>query len=71
MMSFGLPSSACAMPKRCFMPPEKPPSALLAHVPEVGLLEQRVDELAPLAASRDALERREVIEHVARRETFG
>ena len=35
----------------------------LARVPQIGLLEQRVDELASLAGVRHALERREMIEH--------
>src|SRR6185437_10314618 len=56
MMRRGLASSACAMPKR-----------FLAHVPEVGLLQQRIDHRLALAGARDALQDGEMREHVDRR----
>ncbi len=40
MISFGSPSSAWAMPKRCRMPPEKVPSLRFRDVAEVGLVQQ-------------------------------
>ena len=43
----------------------------LAHVAEVGLLEQRLDRRAARFASRDALQAREVVEHVLAPMTFG
>ena len=51
------------MPKRWRMPPEYPPSALRAHVPEVGLPQQRLDD-ASRARRRSVkpFEHREVVE---------
>jgi len=50
------------------MPPENPAIRLLAHLPQVDLLEQGLDGVAPLAARDQALEHREVIEHVVGRD---
>ena len=68
MTSFGLPSSACAMPKRWRMPPENPPSFCLrtwwrltrcSSASTVSRARLRVDE---------ALEAREVVEQLERRD---
>ena len=61
----GAPISACAMPKRWRMPPEKPASALLRTSQRLTWLQQRLDDRrgARLAAAI-ALEHGEVIEHV-------
>jgi hypothetical protein len=39
-------------------------NGFLAHAPQVDLAQQRLDGLAPLAASGDALKHRHVVEHV-------
>jgi hypothetical protein len=44
-------------------PPAEPAQALLPRVPQVGLLQQRVHRFAALAAARDPLQQREVVQH--------
>ena len=55
------------MPKRWRMPPENPAIAFLRSVPEIGLLQQRLDGLAALPAC-EPFQHRQVIEHVVGRD---
>ena len=71
MMSRGLPSSACAMPKRWRMPPEKPASALLPHVGRLTWRSSASTVSRRAAAILEALEPREVVEQVDRADTLG
>ena len=45
------------------MPPGKSAEPAFAHVPQVHLLQQRLDQRLALAARNDTLEYREVLEH--------
>ena len=66
MMSRGLPISACAMPKRWRMPPEKPATAFLRTSHRFTWLQQRLDRLPALRLARHALQHREVVEQLPR-----
>jgi hypothetical protein len=70
MMSRGLPSSACAMPKRCFMPPEKLPSALRRWSYRLVCCSRAAPRRAAQLGVLDSLEHGKVGEQFLRRD-FG